>query len=77
MENEKGEPRQRIAVIGVPEEIKQHIIDDYRFFNDPRTFNETNFTKFDNISHFNAYIRNNSYGDEDGKHKQYQICFGI
>ena len=77
MENEKGEPRQRIAVIGVPEEIKQHIIDDYRFFNDPRTFNETNFTKFDNISHFNAYIRNNSYGDEDEKHKQYQICFGI
>ena len=71
MYNEKKWGRPKIAIVGVPPEIKERIIDDYKFFGHP--LEDDNFTKFDNISAFKKHMTDVAYGHETDT----EICFGI
>ena len=69
--NKKGKPRPKIAVVGrVPEDIKQKILSDYKFFNDNSTID---FKKFDDLKDFQDYMTGVSYG----KNESETVCFGI
>ena len=71
MYNEKKWGRPKIGIVKVPDEIKQHIIDDYQFFGHP--LDDDNFTEFPNISEFKKYMTDVAYGHK----KDSEICFGI
>ena len=70
-------PRLMIATIGIPEEIKNRIIDDANHPNVNSNFRLTlsssNFKPFNSVTDLNNYITSNKYGE-----KGYPlICFGM
>ena len=67
--------RKIIATIGVPEEIKEKLINESLYFSS-KDFNLTNesFKDFDSEEKMNEYIKNINYGDSDDYPS---LCFGI
>ena len=70
-------PRLMIATIGIPEEIKERIIDDANHPNANSNFRLTlsssNFKPFNSVTDLNNYITSNKYGEEGYP----LICFGM
>ena len=70
-------PRLMIATIGIPEEIKNRIIDDANHPNVNSNFRLTlsssNFKPFNSVTDLNNYITSNKYGEEGYP----LICFGM
>jgi hypothetical protein len=72
-ENEQQKERPKIALINVPDDIKETFIKDSNKYGDYPLSN-TNFKKFSSFNEMKEYIQNNAYG-EDEEHAL--ICFGI
>ena len=66
--NSKYEPRPIIATIGIPEEIKQRIINDAGMYSALFYFKD-----FDDVDKLNNYIKDKKYGKEGNS----LICFGM
>ena len=70
-------PRLKIATIGIPDEIKERIIDDANHHNVNSNFqltlSQSNFMPFNSIDDLNDYITSNKYGESGYP----LICFGI
>ena len=61
--NKKGEERKAIGIVGVPEQIKQKLIDDSQIFKESIDFSldESNFLKFESEEEMNDYISDKTY----------------
>ena len=66
--NSKYEPRPIIATIGIPNEIKQRIINDAGIYSSMIYFQD-----FDDVNQLNNYIKDKKYGKEGYP----LICFGM
>ena len=75
--NKKGEERKAIGIVGVPEQIKQKLIDDSQIFKESIDFSldESNFIKFESEEEMNDYISDKAYGGNQTSNPL--ICFGI
>lgn len=74
--NSNKKERDIIATIGIPEEIKQRLIDESLYFSKIIGFvvNESSFKDFESEEKMNDYIKSNYYGES----KDYPlICFGM
>ena len=74
--NKKNEIRPLIATIGVPDEIKEKMINESIFFSNYTGFilNNNSFKDFKNEDEMNSYVGSKDYGENDDMPK---ICFGI
>ena len=74
--NSNKEERSKIATVGVPEEIKERLINESFYFQEIISFNLTNesFIDFESEEAMNNYIKSAYYGE---KEDYPLICFGI
>ena len=74
--NDNKKERNKIATVGVPDEIKQRLINDSRYFQKILAFNLTkeSFKDFESEEEMNNYIKSVYYGENE---ENPLICFGI
>ena len=74
--NDKKKEREKIATVGVPDEIKKRLINESWYFQTILKFNLTleSFKDFENEEEMNNYIKSTYYGENE---ENPLICFGI
>ncbi len=73
--NRLHSPRPKIATVGIPDEIKQQIIDESQLFASRIKFSvdSSSFLNFSNIKEMEDYVTSKNYGTSS----KHAVCFGM